>query len=380
MIYFDNAATSFPKPEDVYLAIDNFMRNYCGNPGRAGHKLSLQSGRVILEARELVSNLFNVKSLERVVFTLNATDSFNIALKGYLKPGDHVIISSMEHNSIARPLKSLENIGIETTIADCNIKGEISVLDIERSIKKNTALIAVTHASNVAGTIMPIMEIGRIARKNNVKFMVDAAQTAGVYDVDMQTMNIDFLIFTGHKSLFGPQGVGGLCFGEEVDIVSFREGGTGSRSESLIQPDIYPDRLESGTPNTPGIAGLCAGINFINKVGMSNIRSHEEELFSYFIEKLLNMDKVKVYGPCVKNKQTPVISINIGDIGSSEISYILDSGFNIATRSGLHCSPLAHQTIGTLEQGTVRFSIGYFNTKEDINKAIEALYTIAKEV
>jgi cysteine desulfurase family protein len=379
MIYFDNAATSFPKPEEVYKAVNECMRDYCGNPGRGGHKLSLQSGRVILDTRELVAEVFNMKSLERVIFTLNATDSFNIALKGYLKQGDHVVITSMEHNSIARPLKALEAVGIESTIVECNLYGEVFVDDIEKAIKKNTTLIAVTHASNVVGTIMPISEIGKIAKKHNVKFMVDAAQTAGVYDIDVQSMNIDFLVFTGHKSLFAPQGVGGLCFGEEVDIFPFREGGTGSKSESLIQPDIYPDRLESGTPNTPGIAGLSAGIKYINRVGMENIRKHEEELFKYFMENLLNMDKVKVYGPCDEKKQTPVISINIGDIGSSEISYILDSNFNIATRSGLHCSPLAHKTLGTLEQGTVRFSIGYFNTREDVIKAVDALNTIVKE-
>lgn len=379
MIYLDNAATSYPKPEEVYKAVNECMREYCGNPGRAGHRLSLQSGRVILEARELIANMFNMNNLERVIFTLNATDSFNIALKGFLKQGDHVIITSLEHNSIARPLKALEAVGITTSIVNCNSMGEVFAEDIEKEIKQNTTLIAATHASNVVGTIMPIEEIGRIAKRNNIKFMVDAAQTAGVHNIDVKAMNIDFLIFTGHKSLFGPQGVGGLCFGENVDIIPFREGGTGSKSESLEQPSIYPDRLESGTPNTPGIAGLCAGIKFINKEGMENIRKHEEELLKYFMNSILNIDKVKTYGPCNVTKQTPVISLNIGDLGSSEVSYLLDRNFDIATRSGLHCSPLAHKTIGTLEQGTVRFSIGFFNTKEDIIKAVNALNLIAKE-
>ncbi|MFZ5353910.1 MAG: aminotransferase class V-fold PLP-dependent enzyme [Bacillota bacterium] len=380
MIYFDNAATTFPKPETVYKAIDEYLRSYCGNPGRSGHRLSLHSGRVLLEARELLSELFNTSSPDRIVFTLNATDSVNIALKGYLSSGDHIIMTSMEHNAVARPVKQLEHIGVENTIVQCDEQGRLNTEDIKKAFKQNTKLLVATHASNVTGTIMPIYEMGKLAAENNIKFMVDAAQTSGVYDIDVKKMNINILVFTGHKSLYGVPGVGGLYIDESVDLIPVRVGGTGSYSESLLQPEIYPDRLESGTPNTPGIVGLCEGIRFINKTGIENIRKHEEDLTRYFINELKNIDDIKIYGPEEISEHAPVVSINIGNIGSSEMSYMLDSSFNIATRPGLHCSPLAHRTIGTLQQGTVRFSFGYFNTKDEIREAIDAINTIVREI
>lgn len=380
MIYLDNAATTFPKPESVYGAVDDCLRNYCANPGRGGHKLSLKSGRVLLEARELLAELFNVDSPENVILTQNATEALNLAIKGFLNAGSHVITTSMEHNSVMRPLKILEERGIETSIVQCNEYGEIDVKSIKKEIKKETALIVATHASNVVGTITPIEDIGDLAKRYGLTFLVDASQTAGVYQIDMEKMNISMLAFTGHKSLMGPQGTGGLCIREGLKLIPLQEGGTGSKSESLYQPDIMPDRYESGTHNTPGIAGLCAGINFINSKGIDTIRSHEQELTRYFLDGLREIKDVRVYGTKEVEKQAPVVSINIGDIGSSEISYILDETFDIATRSGLHCAPMAHKTIGTLEQGTVRFSFSIFNTIYQVDTVLDAIAHIAREL
>ncbi|KUO76325.1 MAG: cysteine desulfurase [Clostridia bacterium BRH_c25] len=380
MIYFDNAATTFPKPEEVYKAVDDCLRNYCANPGRGGHRLSLQSGRVLLEARELLMELFNSDSADSIILTHNATESLNLALKGYLKKGSHVITTSMEHNSVMRPLKALERLGIETSVVQCSKEGEINIDSIKKEIRRETVLIAATHASNVVGTILPIGDIGALAKEYKLEFLVDASQTAGAYEIDVDKMNISMLAFTGHKSLMGPQGTGGLYIKKGIELEPMKEGGTGSRSESLYQPEIMPDRFESGTHNTPGIAGLCAGINYIKDKGLNNIRKHEEELMSCFLDGLANIKNVRVYGTKDINKQVPVVSINIGDIGSSETSYILDQTFDIATRSGLHCAPMAHRTIGTLEQGTVRFSFGYLNNKKQIETALSAIEQITREL
>ncbi len=380
MIYLDNAATTFPKPEKVYKAIDKCLREYGANPGRAGHKLALEAGRSIYRTRELVCKLFNIENPMQVVFTSNATDSLNLALKGILKSGDHVITTSMEHNSVIRPIIALEAIGVENTIVQCNEQGILDPSKIKAAIKSNTKLIAMTHGSNVSGTIMPIEEIGKIAKQSGVYLLVDGAQTAGIYEIDVQKMNIDLLALPGHKGLMGPQGTGILYIREGLELAHMKEGGTGSRSEILQQPDIIPDRYESGTVNTPGIVGLGAGLEFIFETGIDKIRKHEEELTSIFLEELKKLKKIKIYGPQDAKKQAAVISINIGEEDSSEISYILDSVFDIGVRSGLHCAPLAHKTLGSFEQGTIRFSIGFFNTKEDIYKAIEALKSIYKEL
>ncbi len=380
MLYLDNAATTFPKPESVYRSVDKCFREYGANPGRAGHKLALKAGRLIYETRELICRLFNIDNPMNVIFTSNATDSLNLAIKGILEKGDHVITTSMEHNSVIRPIVTLEKIGVEHTIVQCNEEGILDVDLIEKEIKENTKMIVMTHASNVTGTIMPIEEIGKIAKKCGLIFLVDAAQTAGVYDIDVKNMNIDLLAFPGHKGLLGPQGTGGLYIREGLVLRQMKEGGTGSKSESLYQPEIIPDRYESGTPNTPGIAGLGEGIRFILDTGIDRIREHEEMLTDYMLNKLSYLDKIRVYGPNDAKKQAAVISLNVGDVDSSEVSYVLDKAFDIAVRSGLHCAPLAHKTIGTFEQGTVRFSIGYFNTKEDIDIAVAALEKICKEI
>lgn len=379
MIYLDNAATTFPKPDIVYNKVMEVMINFGANPGRSGHKLALRAGRGIYDTREKLADFFNIDNPMNIIFTSNATEALNLGIKGFLKEGDHVITTTMEHNSVLRPILSLEKKGIKNTIVKCDEKGFINIDDIENSIKDNTKLIVTTHASNLTGTIYPIKKIGSLAKKNNIIYMVDAAQTAGIYNIDVKDMNIDLLAFAGHKSLLGPQGTGGLYIREGLDIVQMKEGGTGSKSHQLIQPNMLPDKYESGTPNTPGIIGLGAGIQYILDRGMKDIRDHEKKLLELFLDGLKAIDGVKVYGPSDPERQAPVVSINIGDEDSSEISYILDSVFDISTRSGLHCAPLAHETLGTLERGTIRFSIGLFNTKEDIIETLNAIKKIAIE-
>lgn len=379
MIYLDNAATTFPKPEEVYEKINDVMRNHGANPGRSGHKMALEAARIIYDSRETVADFFNIDNPMDLAFTCNTTEALNIGIKGVLQKGDHVITSSMEHNSVMRPLKTLEKRNfIELTVIDCNSEGEISLEEIEKAIKENTRLIITTHASNVTGTIFPISEIGKLANSKNVLYMVDAAQTAGIYQIDVKNMNIDLLAFAGHKSLLGPQGTGGLYVSDKLKLETIKEGGTGSKSELLYQPDMMPDKLECGTPNTHGIAGLAAGVNYINRVGMENIRNHEESLAKYFIEELQKLKSIKIYGPKDFNKRAPVVSMNIGEEDSSEIAYILNEAFDIGIRPGLHCAPLAHKTIGTYEQGTVRFSFGAFTTQEEIESALEAIKEIEK--
>ena len=380
MIYFDNAATSFPKPDIVYDSIMEVMKEYGANPGRSGHKLALRLGRGIFETREIIAKLFNIKNPMNVIFTFNCTESLNLGIKGILEKGDHVITTSMEHNSVLRPLKALEKEGIETTIVKGDLMGRVDPLDIENSIKDNTKLIITTHISNLTGTIMPIETIGQIAKKKGIYYLVDAAQSAGVYDIDVEKMNIDILAFPGHKCLLGPQGTGGLYIREGLDIKEMGQGGTGSISHLLEQPSVRPDKYESGTPNGPGIIGLGAGINYILQEGMDKIRKHEEELTKHFIEEVVKIQGVKVYGPLDVRYQAAVVPINIGDVDSSELSYILDQDYDIEVRPGLHCAPLAHKTIGTFEQGVVRFSFGLYNTHEEIELGIKAIKEISKEV
>lgn len=380
MVYFDNAATTFPKPDIVYDSIITAMKEYGANPGRSGHKMALKASRGIYETRELLGKLVNYNNPMNVIMTFNGTEGLNIGIKGTLKAGDHVITTSMEHNSVLRPITYLENFGVEHTIVYGDEKGRIKVEDIKKAIRKNTKLIVTTHLSNLTGTIMPVEAIGKLAHDNNILYMVDGAQSVGVYDIDMARMNIDLLAFPGHKGLLGPQGTGGLIIREGLSPNEIFHGGTGSDSHSLVQPTLLPDKYESGTENAPGIVGLGAGIKYILDRGIENIRKYEEELTSHFIEEALKIDGIKLYGPSNVKEQGAVVALNIKDADSSEVSYILDQEFDIAVRPGLHCAPLAHKTIGTLEQGVVRFSFGIFNTHEEIEFAIKALKQIAAEV
>lgn len=378
MIYLDNAATTFPKPEAVYDAVMDCMKNYCANPGRSGHKLAMKSAREIYDARENIAKLFNIDNPMNIVFTNNATDSLNLAIKGIVNSGDHIITTSMEHNSVIRPIKALEKLGIENTIVQCDKDGFLDVKDLEKAIKPNTKLIVTTHASNVCGTLIDIKTVSEIAKLHNILYLVDASQTAGVYNIDLKEVYADMLAAPGHKGLLGPQGPGILYIREGLNINILKEGGTGSKSEDLFQPDLFPDKYESGTHNTPGIAGLNEGVKFILKEGINKIKEHEEELCRYMLERLNEVPNIKIYGTKDANKRASVIAVNIGNMDSGEITFLLDNEYDIATRSGIHCAPLAHKTLGTFEQGAVRFSMGYFNTKEEIDKAIEALKEISK--
>lgn len=379
MIYLDNAATTYPKPQKVYDSMMDCMKNYCANPGRSGHKLAMKSAREIYDTRENIAKLFNIENPMNIIFTSNATDSLNIAIKGVVNEGDHIITTSMEHNSVIRPIKSLEKYGIENTIVDCDKEGFLNIENIKNAIKPNTKLIVTTHASNVCGTLIDIKSVGEIAKANNILYLVDASQTAGVYEIDVKSINVDMIAAPGHKCLFGPQGTGILYIREGLNINISKEGGTGSKSEDLFQPDILPDKYESGTHNTPGIVGLNEGVKFILETGIENIREYEEQLCEYMLNKLKEVPNIIIYGPSDSTQRAAVISINIDKIDSGELTFLLDSEYDIATRSGIHCSPLAHKTLGTLEQGAVRFSLSYFNTKDDIDKAIDALKDICKK-
>jgi len=380
IIYFDNAATSWPKPPEVNAAMQKYLKKIGANPGRSGHRLSVEAARIIYDAREKLAQLFNVNDSLRIVLTKNATEALNIAILGFLKPGDHVITSSMEHNSVMRPLRAMEHRGVDLMVVPCDPDGLVEPAKISAAITKNTRAIFITHASNVTGTIMPVDDIGRIAREHGLVFCVDAAQTAGCYPIDVEAMNIDLLAFTGHKSLFGPSGTGGLYIREGLEkrIEPLCVGGTGSRSEVEEQPDFMPDRYEAGTPNTVGIAGLQAGVDFVLSEGIARIKMKEEELVKTFMKGINGVQDVTLYGQTGTKKRTPVVSFNIAGMDPAAVALELDDRFKIMARSGIHCAPSAHKTIGTCPKGTVRFSFSYFNTQDQIAKAIEALYKISR--
>lgn len=375
MIYLDNAATTFPKPNEVYTEVDNCLRTYCANPGRGSHNMSIKCEMKILSCRDLLATLFNISDPLRIIFTSNTTDSLNIAIKGLLKPGDHVITTMIEHNSVLRPLHSLKKDNIEITTIPVDLKGYLNLKDIQNSIKSNTKALIVNHGSNVLGTIQDIVSIGELAKKFGLVFIVDAAQTAGYSDIDVKKMNIDLLAFPGHKSLLGLQGTGGLFISENINLSSLKEGGTGSNSNSVIHPDFCPDKFESGTLNTPGIVALSEGVKFILSKGINNIRNHEINLMEYLTSELKKLPYIKIYGETEPSIKTPVLSFNMDRFDSSDIGKIL-SKKEIFLRTGYHCTPLIHKIIGTEFKGTVRISPGYFNTFYDIETLINVLIEI----
>ena len=377
MIYLDNAATSFPKPSRVYEEVLNCMKNYCANPGRGSHNMSIRSALKIMETRSLIAELFNIKNPFNIVFTKNATEALNIAIKGYLKKGDHVISTSIEHNSVLRPLNTMSKKGIEVTIVSSDKAGFINPLDIKEEIKLNTKAIIVNHASNVLGSIQDISRIGEIAKKYGVIFIVDASQSAGSISIDVERDNIDLLAFTGHKGLLGPQGTGGLFIRDGIEVKSFVEGGTGSNSNSMNQPYELPDKFESGTLNTPGIAGLCEGLKFIKKIGIENIYREEMQLMEQLISEVKKLDFIKIYGGTSIKNRVSVLSINIEGIDASVVGEKLNDA-NIAVRTGYHCAALIHKVIGTEYRGTVRISPGCFNTSKDIDELISNIIKIYK--
>jgi cysteine desulfurase/selenocysteine lyase len=382
VIYFDNAATSWPKPPAVAETMMRYMNEIGANPGRAGHRLAVEAARIVYTARVSVAELFNAADPLHVVFGANATEALNLALNGLLRPGGHVVTSSMEHNSVMRPLRFLEKRGVKLTVVSCSPEGMLDPADLEAAIRADTRMIVLNHASNVTGTLLPIAEIGRIARKHDILLMVDAAQTAGAYPIDVQADAIDLLAFTGHKSLFGPMGTGGLVIGERVDtkqIIPLKRGGTGSRSEYEEQPEFLPDKLESGTLNAIGLAGLTAGIRWVQEKGVRQVRTHELALTALLLEKLALIHGVTIYGPPKASSRVATVSFTINHLQNSEVGLRLDEEYSIMCRVGLHCSPAAHQTIGTFPAGTVRFGLGALNTESEVSVAIEAVASLSKE-
>ncbi|MBM4464114.1 MAG: aminotransferase class V-fold PLP-dependent enzyme [Chloroflexi bacterium] len=382
MIYLDNAATSWPKPPGVAEAMVHFMNEVGANPGRSAHRLAVESGRIVYNTREAVAELFNALDPLRVVFGFNATEALNLALCGLLRPGHHVITSSMEHNSVMRPLRALERQGVEVTVVQCSPQGFLDPSDVEAAIRVNTVMIVLNHASNVVGTILPIAKVGKIARRYNLLLLVDAAQTAGAYPMDVEADKIDLLAFTGHKSLLGPMGTGGLYIGERVNLRELEplvRGGTGSRSELEEQPNFLPDMCESGTINAVGIAGLLAGVRFVLERGVDDIRRHEMELIQRLIEGLSAIAGVTVHGGHDARRQTATVSFNVVGMEPSEVGLRLDEEYSIMCRVGLHCAPAAHKTIGTFPVGTVRFGLGALNTLEEVDIAVAAVDAIVQE-
>ena len=376
MAYFDNAATSFPKPKIVYEKLNEATREFAANPGRSGHKLSLKMDRAIFNSRMNIAEFIGGTNPLNLIFTLNCTDSLNIAIKGLVKKGDHVITTSLEHNSVLRPLHKMQEDGfIDLTVVYADERGILDVKKVEEAITDKTRVCVTTAMSNLTGTIVDFCKIGEIMHSHGILYIVDAAQAMGYLDFDMKNMPIDVLCFPGHKSLFGPMGTGGLYIKEGIDVKSLKQGGTGSHSQDLEQPDEYPDRLESGTINGPAIYALSAGVDFIKKEGLENIRNHENKLKNRFIDSLKDEKGIILYGSLDEN-QGPVVPVNVVGIGSSQLAHILDDKYDIATRAGIHCAPLAHKTIHTQDIGAVRFSFGHFNTEEEVDKAIEALKEI----
>ncbi|MCP4395860.1 MAG: aminotransferase class V-fold PLP-dependent enzyme [bacterium] len=376
--YFDNAATSWPKPRAVMKAMQNFCLHEGGNPGRSGHVKAIGAGKIVLNTRERLAELFNISDSSRIVFTKNATEALNIVLLGILKAGDHVIAGSMEHNSVLRPLTFLEKSGVEVSIIPADAVGLVSPESLMQAVRDNTRLIAITHASNVTGTVNDIGTLGRYCRGKNIRVLVDAAQTAGTIPIDVEQMPIDFLAFSGHKGLLGPQGTGGLYIRDETALLPLMRGGTGSLSDLEEQPEFLPDRYESGTLNVVGLSGLGASCEFLLKTGVANIMEHDRQLLDTFLGEFSGNSRVQVYGAADRQKHTGVLSLNIHEMSPSTAGELLEQEQGILTRIGLHCAPRAHKTIGTFPDGTVRFSWGYFTEEKDVVTAVRAIIRLAE--
>ena len=375
MIYLDNAATSYPKPRGMVAAMEECILKYCGNPGRSGHSMSMKTGEEVYHARRKIASLFGIKQPERLVFTQNTTEALNMGLKGVLQSGDNVITTTMEHNSVLRPLKALEKRGVSQSVIRADREGYIKASEIEKAIRKDTKLIAITAASNVTGTRMPIEEIGELARRRGILFLVDGAQGAGSMAIDAEKMHIDMLAFPGHKGLLGPQGTGALYVSPEIRLKHIMEGGTGTDSKSRFQPCEFPEGYEAGTINAPAIIGLGYSAEFVEKIGPEVIGKYEEELIGWLDERLDEMDFVKRYGPAACRK-TGISLINIRGVGAEEVTSVLSSKYGIAVRGGYHCAGLAHKTVGTWDEGAVRISVGPFNTRKDMEKLADAIREI----
>lgn len=380
-IYIDNASTTFPKPEAVAQAVYRYMTSRGCNINRGCYDGAYDVEETVFETRERLSRLFCGGDCKNVVFTKNITESLNVILKGLLKPGDHILVSAMEHNAMMRPIRQLEKMGVSFDRIPCTPTGELQLEQIETLLRPNTKAIAMTHASNVCGTLMPIERVGILCQKHGLKFIVDCAQTAGVLPIDMDAMRIDALAFTGHKGLLGPQGIGGFILKEEMIplVEPLLSGGTGSISHTEQIPDFMPDRFEPGTMNLPGIVGLHGGLSWLEQTGIDTIRAHELALTEGFLEGLKKLEAaglLKIVGKRDCVDRTGVVSIQTLTKELSRAAFELDANYGIMTRVGLHCAPSAHETLGTFPTGTIRFSFGWWNTLEHVEKALDALKEI----
>jgi len=378
-IYIDNAATSWPKPDVVYTTLDRFTRTTAANPGRSGHRMAVEAEERIADCRARLARLIGAGSPEQVAFTLNGTDALNIAIKGVVKPGDHVVTTVLEHNSINRPLGRMEKEGrIQVTRCPADGAGIVSPDEIRRALRPDTRLVAITHCPNALGVVQPVEEYGRIAREAGALLLVDAAQTIGVVQIDVHRMNIDMLAFPGHKALFGLMGTGALYVRKGLDLAFFREGGVGYQAEVELHPEVMPYRLEGGTPNAHGIVALGAGLKFIEAEGLDKIRRHEQGLALDFIARLREDRRFVVHAGRIAERQLGPVSLSISGASPDQVGTALDREYRIACRPGLHCAPGAHKHLGTFPKGTVRFSFGYFNTKDHVDRAVRALQSIAQ--
>ena len=378
MIYFDNAATTLRKPRCVIEAVTEAMGSM-GNSGRGVHDGALSASRTIYDTRAALARLFGAEGPERIAFTANSTEALNMAIKGLLAPGDHVITTALEHNSVLRPLYELEDRGMELTILPADTLGNIRYEDFERAIRPNTKAIVTTHGSNLTGNLLDIERIGSVARAHGLTYIVDASQTAGVFDIDVRRMNIDILCFTGHKGLLGPQGTGGLYVREGIELRPLLSGGSGVQTYLRSHPPQMPTALEAGTLNGHGIAGLGAAVKYLQETGLDTIRQKEQALMRSFYEAVREIPGIKVYGDFSSMDRCAIVSLNVRDYDSGEVSDALSESYGIATRPGAHCAPLMHRALGTVDQGAVRFSFSHFNTEEEIKIAVSALQELAQE-
>ena len=378
MIYLDNAATTMRKPQEVIDAITAVMCSM-GNAGRGVNEASLGAARTVYDTREKLAGFFGAEDARQIVFTMNSTESLNIAIKGILNPGDHVISTVLEHNSVLRPLYEMEKKGVEVTFLGCDEKGTLDYADFDKAIKENTKAIVCTHGSNLTGNKVDVERIGEIAKKHNLLFVVDASQTAGVFPIDVQKMHIDILCFTGHKGLLAPQGTGGIYVKEGIQIRPLKTGGSGIQTYNKEHPVQMPTALEAGTLNGHGIAGLHAALGYLEKTGIDNIRKKEENLMWRFYNGVKDVPGVKIYGDYSQKERCAIVTLNIGDYDSSEVSDELLMEYDISTRSGGHCAPLMHEALGTVEQGAVRFSFSHYNTEEEVDAAVRAIHELAEE-
>jgi cysteine desulfurase / selenocysteine lyase len=371
-LFLDNAATSFPKPDSVYRAMDAAMREVGVAPGRGGYRQSLAAARIVFETRSALAGFFGVSDSSRLIFTHSATESLNIAVSGLLKPGDHVVSTTVEHNALLRPLHLIRSRGVEVSFVQADREGVVSEHDIARAMRPNTKLVALAHCSNVTGTVQPIGEIARIARAGGALFLVDAAQSAGYFRLHTEKMGIDLLAAPGHKGLFGPPGTGILTIGPGLRLEPFLVGGTGGNASSADQPEELPERFESGTTNTPALAGLKAGLDFLLETGLDAVRAKGKLLVQQLIEGLRATPGVTVYGPAHAERGAAV-SFNLEGHDPATLGFLFDSSYDISVRAGLHCAPDVHRTIGSYPGGTVRVSPGFFTSEEDIGYFLKAL-------